>query len=80
MSFVGQAGFIVDTDVLVIYLRDPKHVEWVKSFVAVLEEMRKYVMEYHTTGLSWNPKVRLLPPIDKFFLTNHPGNHCRGLS
>ncbi|KAF8232305.1 cyclase-associated protein [Tricholoma matsutake] len=36
--------------------KDPKHVEWVKSFIAVLEEMRKYVMEYHTTGLSWNPK------------------------
>jgi hypothetical protein len=41
-------------------LRDPKHVEWVKSFMGVLEEMRKYVMEYHTTGLSWNPRVWLL--------------------
>jgi hypothetical protein len=48
-------------------LRDPKHVEWVKSFMAVLEEMRKYVMEYYTTGLSWNPKVRLLPPADEVF-------------
>lgn len=37
--------------------RNPKHVEWVRSFVAILEEMRKYVKEYHLTGLAWNPKV-----------------------
>jgi hypothetical protein len=49
--------FLSSTLIYVVYLRDPKHVEWVKSFLAVLEEMRKYVMEYHTTGLSWNPKV-----------------------
>ncbi|KAK1232264.1 suppressor of rasval19 [Marasmius sp. AFHP31] len=36
--------------------KDPKHPEWVRSFTAVLEELRKYVMEHHTTGLSWNPK------------------------
>jgi adenylyl cyclase-associated protein len=37
--------------------RDPKHAEWVRTYVAILEEMRKYIMEYHTTGLAWNPKV-----------------------
>ncbi|RDB24285.1 Adenylyl cyclase-associated protein [Hypsizygus marmoreus] len=36
--------------------KDPKHVEWVKAFLAILDETRKYVMEYHTTGLSWNSK------------------------
>ncbi|KAJ8078711.1 suppressor of rasval19 [Marasmius tenuissimus] len=36
--------------------KDPKHSEWVRSFTAVLEELRKHVLEYHTTGLSWNPK------------------------
>lgn len=35
--------------------KDPKHVEWVRAWYALLEELRKYVMEYHTTGLSWNP-------------------------
>ena len=39
--------------------RDPKHVEWVRGYIALLEELRKYVMEYHTTGLVWNPNVRL---------------------
>lgn len=36
--------------------KDPKHAEWVKSYNALLEELRRYVMEYHRTGLSWNPK------------------------
>ncbi|TFK88794.1 cyclase-associated protein [Polyporus arcularius HHB13444] len=35
--------------------KDPKHSEWVKSYIVLLEELRKYVMEYHTTGLVWNP-------------------------
>jgi len=36
--------------------KDSRHVDWVRSFVAILEETRKYVMEYHTTGLTWNSK------------------------
>ncbi|KAI8999016.1 cyclase-associated protein [Trametes punicea] len=36
--------------------KDPKHAEWVKEYVALLEETRKYIIEYHTTGLTWNPK------------------------
>ncbi|PSS32189.1 hypothetical protein PHLCEN_2v2062 [Hermanssonia centrifuga] len=35
--------------------KEPKHVEWVRSWYALLDELRKYVMEYHTTGLAWNP-------------------------
>lgn len=37
--------------------RNPKQVEWARSFAALLEELRKYIMQYHTTGLVWNPKV-----------------------
>lgn len=37
--------------------REPKHVEWVRAWISLLEEQRKYVMEFHTTGLVWNPKV-----------------------
>ncbi|KAF8061566.1 adenylate cyclase associated N terminal-domain-containing protein [Lyophyllum atratum] len=36
--------------------KDPKHIEWVKAFISILDETKKYVMEYHTTGLVWNPK------------------------
>ncbi|KAH9932144.1 cyclase-associated protein [Amylocystis lapponica] len=36
--------------------KDPKHGEWVKGYSALLEELRKYIVEYHTTGLVWNPK------------------------
>ncbi|KAH8833527.1 adenylate cyclase associated N terminal-domain-containing protein [Flagelloscypha sp. PMI_526] len=34
--------------------KNPKHVEWVRAFTAVLEELRKYVVEFHTTGVTWN--------------------------
>lgn len=43
---------------LMTMFRDPKHAEWVKSYLSLLEELRKYVMEHHTTGLVWNPNVR----------------------
>ncbi|KAH0584335.1 hypothetical protein H2248_009877 [Termitomyces sp. 'cryptogamus'] len=36
--------------------KDPKHVEWVKAFLVILDELKKYVLEYHATGLTWNPK------------------------
>ncbi|EKM55922.1 uncharacterized protein PHACADRAFT_256860 [Phanerochaete carnosa HHB-10118-sp] len=35
--------------------KDPKHVEWVRAWYALLDELRKYVVEYHKTGLAWNP-------------------------
>ncbi|KAJ8509525.1 hypothetical protein ONZ45_g8310 [Pleurotus djamor] len=38
--------------------KDPKHAEWVRAYIALLEELRKYVLDQHTTGLVWNPKVR----------------------
>lgn len=36
--------------------KDAKHVEWTRSFGNLLEGLRKYVFEHHTTGLVWNPK------------------------
>ncbi|KAH9998998.1 adenylate cyclase associated C terminal-domain-containing protein [Russula vinacea] len=36
--------------------RDKTHVEWVKAFTAIFDDMKKYVMEHHTTGLVWNAK------------------------
>ncbi|PCH38464.1 hypothetical protein WOLCODRAFT_136295 [Wolfiporia cocos MD-104 SS10] len=34
--------------------KDAKHVEWVRAYTALLEKLRKYILEYHTTGLVWN--------------------------
>ncbi|MCO5613787.1 hypothetical protein L7F22_068065 [Adiantum nelumboides] len=32
------------------------HVEWARSFTAILDAMKAYVMQHHTTGLQWNPR------------------------
>ncbi|ETW85468.1 cyclase-associated-like protein [Heterobasidion irregulare TC 32-1] len=36
--------------------KDPKHVEWVRAYMEILDELKKYIMEHHTTGLVWNAK------------------------
>ena len=36
---------------------DKKHVVWANSFIALIDSLQKYVKQYHTTGLTWNPKV-----------------------
>ncbi|KAF8626377.1 hypothetical protein AX15_005027 [Amanita polypyramis BW_CC] len=36
--------------------KDPRHVDWVRSFGKILDELKKYVQEHHVTGLAWNPK------------------------
>jgi cytolysin (calcineurin-like family phosphatase) len=37
---------------------DPKQAAWARSFISLIEELQKYVKQYHTTGVTWNPKVR----------------------
>lgn len=34
---------------------NPKLVEWARSFIGLLEELRKYVLQHHATALTWNP-------------------------
>lgn len=36
--------------------KDKTHVEWVRAFTAIFDDMKQYVMEHHTTGLVWNAK------------------------
>lgn len=35
---------------------DKTHVEWCRAFTSTLDAMKAYVMQHHTTGLTWNPK------------------------
>lgn len=37
--------------------RDKKHVDWVRSYLSLIDELYKYVQEYFKMGLVWNPKV-----------------------
>lgn len=36
--------------------KDPNAVEWVNTFLKLFDELKVYVKEYHTTGLSWSNK------------------------
>ncbi|RWS21784.1 adenylate cyclase-associated protein-like protein, partial [Leptotrombidium deliense] len=52
-----DSGQFYSNKVLVAYKdKDTKHVEWAKSWISFLQELQKYVRQYHTTGLTWNPK------------------------
>lgn len=37
--------------------KDPNSVEWVNTFLKLFDELKVYVKEYHTTGLSWSNKA-----------------------
>lgn len=36
--------------------KDPNHVTWANTYLALLGELVTYVKKWHTTGLAWNPK------------------------
>ncbi|XP_025089872.1 adenylyl cyclase-associated protein 1-like isoform X2 [Pomacea canaliculata] len=36
--------------------KDPKHVEWARSWISALTELQAYIKQFHTTGVTWNPK------------------------
>ncbi|KAF9364153.1 hypothetical protein BGX34_002367 [Mortierella sp. NVP85] len=40
--------------------KDQNHVQWVRSFTALLTDLNSYVRKFHTTGLVWNPKGNAL--------------------
>ncbi|THH33014.1 hypothetical protein EUX98_g1211 [Antrodiella citrinella] len=31
--------------------KDPKHAQWARAYLAILDEMKQYIMDFHTTGL-----------------------------
>lgn len=35
---------------------DKKHVDWANSYIGLIDALQKYVKQWHTTGLTWNPK------------------------
>ncbi|KAG6376520.1 adenylate cyclase-associated CAP [Boletus reticuloceps] len=41
--------------------QDARHAEWVRALVAVMDEMKRYVLENHPTGLVWNASVSYAP-------------------
>ena len=66
--------------------RDKTHVEWVRAFTAIFDDMKQYVMEHHTTGLVWNAKARKstrLPAVHGligYYIIGHIHLRVQGLS
>lgn len=40
---------------------DPKQVAWARSTTVLLDALQKYVKQWHTTGITWNPKGPAAP-------------------
>ena len=60
--------------------RDQKHVQWIRAYAALMDELRKYVQEYHTTSLTWNTKARYNYPDRRVLLTLSIGSRCLPVS
>uniref|UniRef100_A0A673HVB3 Adenylyl cyclase-associated protein n=1 Tax=Sinocyclocheilus rhinocerous TaxID=307959 RepID=A0A673HVB3_9TELE len=41
---------------------DPRHVEWVRSYLNIWTELQTYIKEHHTTGLAWSKTGPVAPP------------------
>lgn len=39
--------------------KDKTHVDWAKSWIQLLTDLRQFIMQYHTTGLVWSGKTDL---------------------
>lgn len=52
----GAAQFYTNRVIKDFKETDKTHVEWARSWVAVLTDLEAYVKQHHTTGPSWNPR------------------------
>ncbi|ODV79975.1 adenylate cyclase-associated protein [Suhomyces tanzawaensis NRRL Y-17324] len=55
-EFKDSAKFWSDRVLKEYKQKDAKHVEWVKDFSNIFDELKTYVKEFHSTGPSWNLK------------------------
>lgn len=54
---LGDAGTFYTNRILKEYKdKDKTHVAWTSDWIGIFKEMQSYVKQYHTTGVSWNPK------------------------
>jgi len=54
---MGDAGTFYTNRILKEYKdKDKTHVGWTQDWIGIFKEMQAYVKQYHTTGVSWNPK------------------------
>lgn len=63
--FVGEmknaAQFWVDRVIKQFKETNPAAIAWAKSFSELVDAIQKYVKQWHTTGVTWNPKGEPAP-------------------
>lgn len=42
--------------------KDQTHVEWAKTWIQTLTELQQYIKQYHTTGIVWAGKNKMVAP------------------
>ncbi|KAG2730807.1 hypothetical protein G9P44_005956 [Scheffersomyces stipitis] len=53
-EFKDSAKFWSDRVLKEFKEKDQKHVQWVQSFLAIFDDLKTYIKEFHTTGPAWN--------------------------
>lgn len=54
VEMIAAAKFYGDRVLREYKEKDPKHFAWVKSFLAILSALEKYVIKHHNMGVTWN--------------------------
>ncbi|XP_044149352.1 adenylyl cyclase-associated protein 2 [Bufo gargarizans] len=51
---------------------DVRHVDWVKSYLSIWNDLQAYIKEHHTTGTSWSSMLSEAKPKDATSAPSHP--------
>lgn len=57
---------------------NPAALAWSKSVMALIDALQKYVKQWHTTGVVWNPNVRIQPIVELIAGTTCQAGCCSG--
>eukprot|EP00794_Sanderia_malayensis_P012013 gene12013-13253_t len=61
-DMVESAQFYINRVIKDHKEKEPKHVEWARSFLKIMTEMQNYVRDYHSIGVMWNKEGKPAKP------------------
>lgn len=71
VEMAGAAKFYGDRVLRERKDKDPKHVEWVQSYHAIMAALEEYVKKHHPMGVTWNAKG--IDPAEALKAASSPG-------